>query len=278
MLGRATYLSTTIAAIMVTSAAAGRLLPTRPAPTGIAMYEFTLNPQARHEIVRIGREQQPVVVIDGALHEPRSVVNYAARRVRFRAVAPGANFYPGVRAPVPQQYMASLFAVVRPFLQDVFELSPAMPLRADCSFSLVTLEPEQLNVLQRLPHFDTVDPHQVAVLHYLCDATNGGTAFYRHRGTDFERIDAERQARYLAALEHDTERYGSPPAAYFSGSDQRFEQIARFDVRFDRILMYRSQLLHAGEIGACTLSADPRVGRLTANAFFAPKAAAAAVS
>jgi Family of unknown function (DUF6445) len=61
-----------------------------------------------------------------------------------------------------------------------------------------------------------------------------------------------------------------PPAAYYSG-DQRFERIAGYEASFNRALLYRGITLHSGAIiNPAGLSPDPRVGRLTINAFLEP--------
>ncbi len=236
-------------------------------------YDFSPNAAPRVEIRTIGRERHPVAVIDGVLNDPRSVVSFASERVRFRRVAPAANFYPGVRAPVPQPYMFALFAGVKGVMHEVFGLPLESGLKADCSFSMVTMQPHELSVLQRLPHFDTVDPTQLAVLHYLCAPELGGTAFYRHCATGYESINVERHARYLEVLNQ--EIAANPPAPDYYRGDARFESTAVFPAQFDRVIVYRSQLLHAGDIrAACNFSDDPRIGRLTANAFFRTQLAA----
>ena len=162
-----------------------------------------------------------------------------------------------------------MYTVIKPLMHDVFRLPVDGPLKANCSFSIATLPPERLNLFQRLPHFDTVDERQLAVLHYLCDGSHGGTSFYRHRETGYESISQERLAHYLELLKKDIDSNGPPPADYMSGNDARFEQIASFEAQFDRVLIYRSQVLHSGSVRASAgLSTDPRSGRLTANAFF----------
>ena len=105
------------------------------------------------------------------------------------------------------------------------------------------------------------------MLHYLCEPMHGGTAFYRHRATGFETITRERLAAYMDSLQRELETNGPPPQ-YLTGSDSRFEQIEAVEARFNRVLLYRSQVLHSGSVNAAALSDDPRHGRLTANAFF----------
>ena len=146
-------------------------------------------------------------------------------------------------------------------------MTDARPGSASCNLSLVTLRPEQLNLAQRLPHVDTVDPLQIAFLHYLCEPRFGGTAFYRHRATGFETLTPERLATHKRAL--DTElAEAAPGAGYITGDTALYEQTAAFEAAFDRMLIYRSRVFHSGQINPdAGLSPDPRVGRLTANIF-----------
>lgn len=232
-------------------------------------YDFRANDSPKIQTVIVGREQQPVVVVDDLMCKPQSLVDYAAAEVRFRPLKKDVNYYPGVRAPVPQPYLASLYDAIKPLMHETFGFAIDGRVKATCSFSMVTVAPDRLNVFQRLPHFDTVDRGQMAVLHYLCDPSHGGTAFYRHRETGFESITQDRLPEYLERLNQDLDTRGPPAAQYVRGDDSRFEQICSFEARFDRVLIYRSQMLHSGSVSPdCNLAADPRTGRLTANAFF----------
>lgn len=52
------------------------------------------------------------------------------------------------------------------------------------------------------------------------------------------------------------------------GSDEIFEQIGSVEAVPDRLIIYHGSLLHSGIVPqGMTFSADPRLGRLTANIF-----------
>jgi hypothetical protein len=69
-------------------------------------------------------------------------------------------------------------------------------------------------------------------------------------------------------VDHDIAANGSFPAGYVGSEHRLYEQTARFEAKFNRVLVYRSQVLHSGLIGAQTiLDPNPRVGRLTTNTF-----------
>ena len=229
--------------------------------------DFTLNDKRRITTHLVGNERQPVIVIDDALRTPGSVLEYVQHAVRF---APPSNHYPGLRGePMPKPYAAHLIRGLGPLIGETFGLDPGGKIGANFYFGLATVRPEDLVPLQRLPHFDTTNPNQIALLHYFCDETQGGTAFFRHRATGFEAISEARKDPYFAQLRG--EIASEPrPARYMAGDDRFFEEVAAFEARFNRLLVYRSALLHSGRIGPkANFSPDPRMGRLTANLFLA---------
>ncbi|HEX8572353.1 MAG TPA: DUF6445 family protein [Allosphingosinicella sp.] len=230
-----------------------------------AAYDFSLAPTRSLSLKRIGAEREPVLLVEGAMSRPADLVEYAASEVAFEPVWGPSGGYPGIRAPAPLDYVEALVRALDPGIRRAFGLERVKLARAECSFSLVTLPPERLAPLQRIPHVDTTDPLQFALLHYLCEAHHGGTAFYRHRATGFETLTAERQRAYEAI--RSSEICGAP-TAYIDGDSIHYERTAAFDAGFDRILVYRSRAFHSGRIAAGQpLSEDPRRGRLTANIF-----------
>jgi hypothetical protein len=215
---------------------------------------------------RIGQEREPVLTVARALNDPDALVEYAAREVAFEPVWGPSGGYPGIRAPAPLDYVGALVRALSPMIERAFGLAGVKLAKAECSFSIVTLPPGELAPLQRIPHVDTTDPLQFAILHYLCDERFGGTAFYRHRATGFETLTPERRAAYetarTAELGADTGR------GYIVGDTAHYAQTAAFAAAFDRVLVYRSRTFHSGLIAPdAPLSADPRKGRLTANIF-----------
>lgn len=221
--------------------------------------------QARREV--IGREREPLLIVDGAVDDADALVDIAARDAAFSDAQKGENFYPGRLGPAPLDYVGALVRALDPVIRSGFGLGEVALARASCNFSLVTLAPEQLTIPQRIPHVDTVDPLQFAILHYLCDPRLGGTAFYRHRATGFETLTPERLDDYQARL--DAELAQAPPAPdYIAGDTPQFVCTRVVEAVFNRVIVYRSRVLHSGRIRhPQALSSDPRRGRLTANVF-----------
>jgi hypothetical protein len=231
-------------------------------------YDFSVNPQFTTTIVQVGQERQPVLVVDEFLRDPESMARYAVQEAQFSA---SPVLYPGVVAPTPVPYVANLGAALATIIEPLFGVKYQTGRVVSNFYALVTLPPEQLKPLQRLPHADGPHPGQIAILHYLCDSSQGGTAFYRFRPTGWESLDAERWGQLPRLIEQDVALHGRFPARY-PGTDERlcklYEETARFEAHFNRLLVYRSRVLHSGLIGPQTiLDPNPRVGRLTTNTF-----------
>ncbi len=224
---------------------------------------LALSPAATVEVTSFGTERQPMLVVEDALSDPEGVVAIAARH-SYRPIGP---FHPGVRAPVSEAVAMELVAPLMNRLIETFALT-APPNYFECYLSVVTTAPGDLAPIQRLPHFDSVEPGRIAVLLYLDATERGGTAFYRQRATDFESIDAGRFDSYRTALDKGVAAHGIPPATYITGDTALFEQIHVVAGRFNRMIVYRGNTLHCAALGpGFAPVADPANGRLTLNLF-----------
>jgi hypothetical protein len=210
----------------------------------------------------VGRDAYPVICIDDLLVEPRQLVDLAADA----AFIDVNSVYPGVRAPAPRGYEAVLVDAVGPLIEEVFGSAPE-PEFDLCAFSMVTTPPDCLRPAQCIPHFDGPEPGRLAWLHYLFEDDQGGTSFYRQRGTDLERVTVESLAGYQRQLRMEMAS-GPAPAGYASAATPGFERIHSVECAFDRLIVYPGNALHSGDISWGTvLAEDPRIGRLTINGF-----------
>ena len=228
---------------------------------------FALGATPTVTLLRIGREDQPVLILDGLMTGAEAVVDFAAEQAVLAPVKAAANFYPGVRAPCPGGYVQALVTALRPHLAEVFAVPSGCRAHVTSALSMAVLPAAEANLPQRLPHIDTSDPRQLAILHYLCGPEHGGTAFYRHRATGFETVGPDRAKPYFAALRAEIDQSPSD-GRYVSDSNSLFERIQAVDTVFNRVVVYASNLLHAGMLPDVPISTDPRIGRLTANTFF----------
>jgi hypothetical protein len=94
-----------------------------------------------------------------------------------------------------------------------------------------------------------------------------GTAFYRQRSTGIERVTDDNLANFVRAAQAEAALLPTD-SGYIRGSDDFFEQIGAVEAIPDRLVIYQGSLLHSGIIPAdMAFSADPKLGRLTANLF-----------
>ena len=213
---------------------------------------------------------QCIVFIDDFLHDPMALVDLACSS-HFEPPPQSVDRkgYPGLRAPAPAAYTEVLTALLDPLIKVNFQVPDHLDIKVGLSaFSLTATAPEALGPLQRSPHFDASTPHFMAALLYLCDTTHGGTGFYRHNATGWQRITAANREKYLDVRHAELNR-AVPPARYFDRSDAHFTFLGMIPARFNRLVVYPGSLLHSACIDpARSLSSDPRHGRLTINTFY----------
>lgn len=223
-----------------------------------------LHPEMRVQKLTIGRERAPLIVIDSFVSEPEKLL----RRAASKHFIPQSSYYPGIRAEAPLAYQQLFEKQLRPMLFDYFGLSGSGFKFPMCHYSLVTTPPDKLTFLQRVPHIDSVNSNGLASVHYLFKGTFGGTAFYRHRTTGFEYVDESRREIYFKTLENESNGPDAPTGGYIDGDTALFEQTAKQDGVFNRLLIYRRNSLHSGSLGQDFVpDFDPLTGRLSINAF-----------
>lgn len=227
------------------------------------------------QLTRVGATQSPVVIIDDFSGAAQDIALIADSLAPFPPSS--GSYYPGVRRMISQADQEAYSCMLRtcehaaPFIGGAFGVH-GFDL-AEASFSVVTTPPQQLQAVQRVPHFDSPEQDLFALLHYLRVPEGSGTAFYRHRATSIERITNENRARFAKVAERELATR-SNDSGYINGSDEFFEQIASVEAVPDRLIIYHGSLLHSGIIPAgMKFSADPREGRLTANLFIVGRTA-----
>jgi Family of unknown function (DUF6445) len=217
----------------------------------------------RLTVLKHGAEQQPIIVIDNFIAEPEHLREDASM-LGFKPIGP---HYPGVRAQVPSALVGRFIKDVSEIVCQVFNLANPLEI-IESYYSLVTTPPHALAPIQRLPHFDSVEPNRIALLHYITPNCQGGTAFFRHQTTGYETINQARLKDYSTVLEQDIKTHGVPSAAYIAGDTKIYERVAHYEAQFNRAIIYRSNTLHCADIPpTMELSAQPLLGRLTVNTF-----------
>lgn len=220
----------------------------------------------RIQRLNLGRENAPLLVIDNLVSNPDELLELAASK--FFAEAP--SYYPGIRSKAPLTYQRFILDELRPQFDEHFGLRGRQLRFTECNFSLVTTPSDKLSYLQRLPHVDSLKNDELAMIHYLFRSDLGGTAFYRHRSTGFEFVDASRQADYLKQVQSEKDGPNSAKSEYINGDTALYEQIGSQQGVFNRLLMYRRTSLHSGSLPRDFVpDSNPRTGRLSINGFLA---------
>jgi len=227
---------------------------------------YQLCEDANIECFRAGNEQQEILLVDNYLKGASALKQRAIQENNF---ARADSFYPGVRMHVPQEYTISLIKNLGFFIEQFFQLEVRQIKSAASKFSIVTTPPKDLDLLQRIPHFDSPSRKGLAVVHYLQSIPSMGTSLYRHKPTNFEYVDEQRYSSYMANVQETFPTEDKYPQGYINGSTDQFEEIASFDAIFNRLLMYRGTSLHSGKIGKdYNFDPSPATGRLTLTSFF----------
>jgi hypothetical protein len=234
------------------------------------MLTIGLNPHRRLEILHVGDEETPVIIVDDVVESPDELIAYAVHHAEFSDT--GVQGYPGIRAKLPDSYVVAVKPLLHQLVSEQYTPLDGHDLRVvQQLFSLVTRPPENLELLQRVPHYDDHSPYYFATVHYLNHGNFAGTGIFRHRPTGFESITRARHDIFLREAREHIRRHGMPAASYINTSDDHFELIRELEYRPNRLVMYPGYLLHSGLIDPLRdISADPARGRLTANLFFMP--------
>ena len=232
------------------------------------MLDFTLNDNPNLTKLLIGKENLPLLIVDGFANRPDDLISFAGDGSSF--IADQQNFYPGKRSLAPKTYSEELCKKYLPLFKSYFGFDKAFSAKTLMSaFAISDRAPEQLKPIQMLPHFDTANINQLAVVHYLCEPKHGGTSFYQHRASGFETITQKRLAGYGHQLKKEaiTNQLHKSPC-YMSDSNMLFEKFYSVAACMNRAVIYPSRILHSGNINPLLgLSSDPKIGRLTIGSF-----------
>lgn len=222
-----------------------------------------------YQIKEVGIEKSPVIIIDNLLYSTDTIYQQA---VNSNYKAPEAKFsYPGVRADIEDiEYTTLVSDTVADIFEKHFTTGQNLKFIAnEATFSILTTKEEDLQPNQCIPHFDGPWADRLAVIHYINEGDFGGTAFYQHKPTKFEKITQHRLAKYTEKATLHTEIHGFPQNKYFAYSNDHFELLEAVDYKPNRVVIYPAAILHSGfiEYPEKNICSDPAVGRLTANFF-----------
>lgn len=197
--------------------------------------------------------------------DPDNVIDWARQRGQFRN---DASFYPGVRATMPFDLLKPLVSTLLRKIRNTYSIpEQAKPRVTGADFSLITSPPSKLEIMQQLPHYDSVYPHQYAVLCYLAKGNHGGTGFFRHRTSGTHQVFEHNEHTYLTMLENELSNHKLPDG-YPSVHSPLYSLIDAMPFSFNTLIVYPGNLLHSALVSTSTdIDIRPDKGRLTANVF-----------
>lgn len=226
-----------------------------------AVKPLLLGPSISVRLRKVGVEQQPLLIVDDVLADPWAMVD-AARAADF--YRPPHTNYPGLNANLPEAYYRTVVTALRGPIEAAFGVKASAVLKFFGFFALATTPASAATSAQKVPHLDGPDPNRLAMVHYFCQGHFGGTGFFRHQATGFESVGASRTAAYAEAFEVEL----AQERRAFAGPDTPgYDLIDQAEAVFNRLIVYRGHVLHAGLLDPAGGAADPATGRLTANGF-----------
>jgi hypothetical protein len=226
-----------------------------------------VNPKASLQVLEVGEEKTPLIVIDDFALDTGAVIDFACSSVTYGPDSTSA--YPGIRGKLPRLYVIEVLDRIYRLLFQVFSVPDNLGLKpVNTVFSLISCPENELTLAQRVPHFDSNSPNYLAVLHYLNPGDFCATGLFRHKPTGFEKVLEHRRDEFFRSSKAFIEAHGPPPRKYIDASNNHYELYERIEYKSNRLVAYPGSLLHSGLVNpAVDINPDPRTGRLTANIF-----------
>lgn len=226
------------------------------------------NPRAKISVVPLYGEEK-LVIVDDLLLEPHKMVELASRS-RAEFTDADHNYFPGPELNLSPEMTQAFDQFVVQHVRKPLGARRSNMLAT--RLALATLQPPQLQNLQRVCHFDTVpQPNRegtgAMVLYLFNDARLGGTGFFRQKCSEAEFTHMVLQSGVMDRQAF-TELTGAGEG-YAVASDRYFEKVYTAEPAFNRAIFYHGTVLHSADIHSPELLRDDvRTGRLTVNAFF----------
>jgi hypothetical protein len=230
-------------------------------------FSIQINATIKPQIITVGNEKTPVVIIDDFLVNTEEMIHDACNNVTFKPVRD--SYYPGLRAPLPELYISKVLQAVSQGISRVYQIPLRLNLKAqNVYYSLITTQEKDLHRMQKMPHFDTSGQYKFAILHYLNSKPHGSTGFFRHVPTGFERISDSRVEHYIDAAQTFINENGEPAQQYYNASTPHYELFNQITYKPNRLIIYPGNLLHSTLVcPESDIDPAPETGRLTANIF-----------
>lgn len=220
----------------------------------------------RISIETIGREKSRIAFVRDVFEDPDSIIALAADA----QYAARSKAYPGVRSPVDEEVATLVKSAIAATARRLMAVEISH-LAGGVHYSIVTQRPFDRLGRARRPHADDSTGVLMAAVLYLNRGPHGGTGFFRHRGTGFELITAERKSFYKSVVQIEQSGIVQSEGIASHADHPDYMRIATAAPKFNSMVVYPGAILHSGDIDrTAPIPLDARNGRLTINAFLTP--------
>ena len=204
---------------------------------------FAFNEEIRVKVEKVGNEK--VVIIDNFYKHPEKIQELALAIPSTRSPTL-MHALPGSRVEATY-YFGHFGDIIPQIIQKVFDEDSHLVdlnLVQDClnhaTFLVNVQESEEARNSPRVPHLDNLSDGRYAIGIYLNSPQDctGGTAFYKFKGK--QTVDL------LNSVDPDLLAYDF----YVQETDEHWEKIYLAEMKFNRLVMYKQNMLHTPYIPA----------------------------
>ena len=84
------------------------------------LQQFEVNPKFSHQVIKVGQEQTPVIILDDFFINPETIQRFAIEHGAFNHDE--SSYYPGVRTPLPKPYVIAVLNAIYQMIYDVYNI------------------------------------------------------------------------------------------------------------------------------------------------------------
>ncbi|OUS68493.1 hypothetical protein B5G52_19395 [Pseudoalteromonas sp. A601] len=233
------------------------------------MKQLELNPNYKVTSIKINDINEDILIVDDFIKDLEPIMHFAKQYAYLQPVGSDGTLYPGKRDDMPEPYFKVFIKLINNLLEKKhLNTDDKNVYLHKAKLSLVTLEPKDLNTLQKMPHVDSTDDKTFAAVHYLVGGEFGGTAIYRY--IPFNLIKITKDKEHLAH-QMITQVKNNPiqHQSYLSDNTSLFEKVVNVSAKLNRVVLYKSNLLHSANLkDKINYIDDINLGRLSISSFF----------
>jgi hypothetical protein len=229
---------------------------------------FVLNPNIQIQLTNIPHSNARIWIIDDVVDNFHEMLDYCFNKAYFNPIGAEGTLFPGVRDEMPKPYYQLISALFnRLAMHSQGRLFKRYQLGKSW-LSKVTVLPENLDIVQTMPHFDSLSENHMAAVHYLNENHLGGTHFYRYKGSSKIHLSHDDKDTILKMVEQ-VKQSADERRGYINDSDALFEKVFSVDAKPNRLILYAGNIMHSANISSVVdFDKSSPNNRTTINSFF----------